>query len=149
MWSDALPEPSAVEARAYLGFLYASEGQVERGRQLMASTIETADKLGHVSLAARCRLFLASIEISRGRLNEANELLNSIPEDTGERTLSPELRAEVHASRGRLQAARGDVDAATWSVDAARVTIRKLAERLPENYRASFTAREAIKKFER
>jgi len=148
-WNDALPEPSAVEARAYLGFLLASDGQVDRGRKLIASSIEAADKLGHLSLEARCRLFLASVEISRGQLKEANELLNSIPEDNGDRTLSPELRAEVHALRGRLQAARGDVDAATWSVDAARVTIRRLAERLPENYRASFTAREAIKKFER
>jgi uncharacterized protein HemY len=94
-------------------------------------------------------LFLASIEIGRGRLKEANELLNSIPEDNAERTLSPELRAEVHASRGRLQAARGDVDASTWSLDAARTTIRRLAERLPENYRSSFAAREAIKRFQR
>jgi tetratricopeptide (TPR) repeat protein len=148
-WNDALPEPSAVEARAYLGFLLASDGQVERGRQLIVSSVEAADKLGHVALEARCRLFLASIEIGQGRLNEANELLNSIPEDNAERTLGPELRAEVHASRGRLQAARGDVDASTWSRDAARTTIRRLAERLPENYRASFEAREAIKKFQR
>ena len=148
-WNDALPEPSAVEARAYLGFLLTADGQVERGRQLIVSSVEAADKLGHVALEARCRLFLASIEIGRGRLKEANELLNSIPEDNAERTLSPELRAEVHASRGRLQAARGDVDAATWSFDAARTTIQRLAERLPENYRASFAAREAIKRFQR
>jgi serine/threonine-protein kinase len=148
-WNDALPEPSAVEARAYLGSLLASDGQAERGRKLIASSIEAADKLGHVALGARCRLLLASLEISRGQLKEANELLNSIPEDDSDRTLSPELRADVHAQRGRLQAARGDVDAATWSADAARVTIRRLAERLPESYRTSFAAREAIKKFER
>jgi hypothetical protein len=115
----------------------------------MASSIDAADKLGHVLLVARCRLFLASSEISRGNLKEATDLLNSIPEDNRERTLSPELRAEVHALRGRLQAARGDIDAATWSVDAARVTIRRLAERLPENYRASFSTREAIERLER
>jgi serine/threonine protein kinase/tetratricopeptide (TPR) repeat protein len=148
-WNDALPEPSAVEARAYLGFLLAADGQLERGRQLIVSSVEAAGKLQHVALEARCRLFLASIEIGRGRLKEANELLNSIPEDNAERTLSPELRAEVHASRGRLQAARGDVDASTWSLDAARTTIRRLAERLPENYRSSFAAREAIKRFQR
>jgi tetratricopeptide (TPR) repeat protein/TolB-like protein len=148
-WNAALPEPSAVEARAYLGFLYAAEGQVERGRQLMTSSIEAADKLRHVALGARCRLLLASIEIDRGRLKEANDLLNSVPEDNGERTLSPELRAEVHALRGRLQAARGDVDAATWSADAARVVILGLGQRLPEAYRASFAARESIKKLGR
>jgi tetratricopeptide (TPR) repeat protein len=148
-WKDALPEPSAVEARAYLGFLYASEGQVDRGRQLIASSIEAADKLGHVSLEARCRLFLASLEIGRGRLKEANDLLNSIPEDSGGRMLSPELRAEAHDLRSRLQAARGDVDAATWSADAARIVILGLGQRLPEAYRASFAARASIKKFQR
>jgi serine/threonine-protein kinase len=148
-WNAALPEPSAVEARAYLGFLYAAEGQVERGRQLMTSSIEAADKLGHVSLGARCRLLLASLEIDRGRLQEASDLLNSIPEDDAERSLSPELRAEVHALRGRLHRARGDVDAAARSADAARLVILGLSQRLPEAYRTSFAARESIKKLGR
>jgi ATP/maltotriose-dependent transcriptional regulator MalT len=145
-WTDTQREPSAVEARAFFGFINADEGRLDRGRELIRSSIEAARQLSNRALEARCRLFLAAIQIANGQLKEANEELSAIPADDGERIIGPELRAEAHYLQGRLHAARGDAAAAARSADAAKTVLRTLRERIPEHYRSSFAARRAIQR---
>ena len=142
MWAGTLPEPPAVEARAHLGFIQMDVGNGDSGRSLLESSIDAARKLANRALEARGRLLLAQAEVSRGRLNEAAEALNAIPPDDAEQTIGPELRAEVHLAWARLQTARGHADAAARSTDAARASIRVIQDRLPENYRGTFSMRQ-------
>ena len=146
LWVETLPEPSAVEARAYLGFMNAAAGRVDAGRQAIRTSIKAADELGHLSLRVRCRLLLAEIEIVQRNFGDANDLLNAIASDEGGRTIGPELRARTHYLQAKLQAARGDVAGAAASTEAARSLIRGLEAQLPENYRASFAKREAVQR---
>jgi serine/threonine protein kinase/tetratricopeptide (TPR) repeat protein len=145
-WVEALPEPSAVEARGYLGFVSVGEGKTDAGRRLLQSSIEAARKLAHRSLEARTRLLLAETEIASGRLKQAADALNAIPPDDATQTIGPELRARVHSLWVRHHTALGNTDDAVRSAQAARMSIGSILERLPENYRASFAARAIVQR---
>jgi tetratricopeptide (TPR) repeat protein len=144
--TETLPEPPAVEARAYLGFTQLEEGRADAGRRSLESSIEVARKLGNRAIEARGHLLLAQSDVARGRLTEAADALDAIPADDAAQTIGPELRAEVHLVWARLHTARGDADAAARSMDAARVLIRAMQERLPATYRGTFSARQFVQR---
>jgi tetratricopeptide (TPR) repeat protein len=137
-------EPSAIEARAYLGFMHA--GRLDLGRQMIRDSIRAAESLRQLSLQARCRLLLAEIETAQRRFRDAHELLNQIPREDDERTLGPDLRAQSHYLRGRLESAQGNIAAADQNAAAAQELIRKLEERLPQEYRALFAKRQTVRR---
>ena len=140
--TGTLPEPPAVEARAYLGFMQVNEGKADAGRRLLESSIDAARKLANRALEAKGRMLLAQTELARGRLTEAATELDAIPSDDNAQTIGPELRAEVHLVRARLQSARGEADAAAQSTEAARTLIQEMQNRLPESSRALFSVRQ-------
>jgi tetratricopeptide (TPR) repeat protein len=142
--TGTLPEPPTVEARAYFGFMQMNEGKVDAGRRLLESSIDAARKLANRSLEARAHVLLAQTELTRGRVTEAARELDAIPADDRAQTIGPELRAEVHLVRSRLESARGEADAASRSMEAARTLIREMQNRLPENDRALFAARQLV-----
>ena len=146
LWRDALPEPAAVEARAYLGWLTAQDGQVDSGRRMILTGIDTARRLGLASVEVRCRLLLAEIEAGQKRWSDVAGQLGAIPPDDGTRTTGPELRAEAYYWQSVLQDARGEMAAAAQSRSAARALIRSLQERLPESDRATFALRQIVKR---
>jgi Tfp pilus assembly protein PilF len=141
-----LPEPPAVEARAYLGFMQMGEGRADTGRRSLESSIDAARKLANRVLEARSHLLLAEAEVARGLQTEAAEELNAIPSDDAMQTIGPELRAEVHLVWARLHASRGDAGAAARSTDAAQALIRAMQERLPTTYRGTFSERQLVQR---
>ena len=142
-------EPSAIEARAYLGFMHAGDGRLDLGRQMIRDSIRAAENLRQLSLQARCRLLLAEIETAQRRFPEAHELLDQIPREDDERTLGPDLRAQSHYLRGRLENAQGNIAAADQNAAAAQELIRTLEERLPQEYRALFAKRQTVRRLVR
>jgi tetratricopeptide (TPR) repeat protein len=144
LWIDDLPEPASVEARAYLGLLDAVEGRPAPARKAVEASLEQAGRMGLFSLESRCRMYLARIELGYGRPEEAWKALSAITWD-GERTLSPELQAQVHYWRSRAMAARGDRSGAQSEEGEARKLIRTLQASLPEQYRDGFASRPDIR----
>jgi tetratricopeptide (TPR) repeat protein/tRNA A-37 threonylcarbamoyl transferase component Bud32 len=114
-WTGDLPEAASVEARAYGGWIDTLQGRVAQGRAAVRSSLDQARKMRRLDLEARCRLFLARLELAAGRTAEAQDVLDGIGGDR-ERTLSPELRAQLHFWRSQLLSRRGaagaDVEAA-------------------------------------
>jgi tetratricopeptide (TPR) repeat protein len=106
---DELPDPSALEAQAYLGLVMALEGRVAAGRRLVEATLDRSSQRLH--LGALARVFLARIDVGQRRLDAALNTLQQIPADDAERTIGPKLRAEVQYWRSRAMAARGDAAA--------------------------------------
>ena len=98
--TGTLPEPSAVEARAYFGFIQMDEGRADACRRLLESSIDAARQLAGRGLEARAHVLLAQAEVARGRLAEAAAELDAIPSDDAAQTIGPELRAEVHLCVG-------------------------------------------------
>jgi tetratricopeptide (TPR) repeat protein len=145
LWGDGVPEPAAVEARAYAGYLEARAGRVDRGRERLQSALDAARRLGQLSIEVRSLLLLADLAIDRGRLMEASDLLDAVPEDQGGRTIGPELRAQTYMMQSRVQAARGELEAAKTNVASARERIRAIVERLPEQYRPLFEGRQTVR----
>ena len=64
-WTEDLPQPAAIEARAYQGLLVAQSGHVDEGRRLAVASLKAAQKLAQHSLEARCRVLLAQLEFAR------------------------------------------------------------------------------------
>jgi len=145
-WRDALPEPAAVEARAYLGRLTAQDGQIDSGRRMILTSIDAARRLGLASVEARCRLLLAEIEAGEKQWPGVASQLSAIPPDDGTRTIGPELRAEAEYWQSVLHDARGETAAAAESLSAARALIRAVQDRLPEADRATFALRQIVKR---
>jgi tetratricopeptide (TPR) repeat protein len=147
LWAESLPDASTVEARAYLGLLVAQKGRVNDGMELLRSSFETAQRLAHLSLEARCRVLLAQISLARGRFEEAAGYLDGIPPDGDGRTIGAELRAEVDYSWSRIRAGRGDAAGARTDALSARERMVALGQRLPEADRDSFMQRPTIRRY--
>jgi hypothetical protein len=135
----------SVEARAYVGLLDALKGNVSAGRQAVESCVDHASQMGRKPLEVRCRVFMAQIDVASARFDAALATLNGIPEDTGDFTIGPELRAHAHYWRQRALAGRGDSAAASQEQQAARRLIEALRETIPEKFRAAFDARQEIR----
>jgi hypothetical protein len=146
-WTEDLPQPAAIEARAYQGLLVAQSGHVDEGRRLAVASLKAAQKLAQHSLEARCRVLLAQLEFARNRFDEAAELLNGIPPDAGGRTIGAELRAEVHYWWSRVHTRRGDSARADADATAARAGIDAIGVKLPDADRDRFHRRDVVKRY--
>ncbi len=65
LWTDDLPDPESVEARAYLGLIDGLAGRKDQGRTLVRQSLAKAEAMGHVGLQEQCRRFLAQIDAAR------------------------------------------------------------------------------------
>jgi tetratricopeptide (TPR) repeat protein len=147
-WADDVPQPAAIEARAYLGLLAAHRGRVDEGRRLLRASLDAAARLEHHALEARCRVILAQVEFMRNRFDQAAAFLNAIPPDANGRTIGAELRAEVHYWWSRIHAARGDTSRAGDEADSARAAADAIAQTLPDADRNRFLRRSAIRRYQ-
>lgn len=146
-WADDVPQPAAIEARAYLGLLAAQAGRLDEGRRLLRASLEAAGKLEHHGLEARCRVIQAQVELMRNGFDQAASFLNAIPPDADGRTIGAELRAEVHYWWSRIHAARGDASRAGAEANSARAAADAIAQTLPEADRHRFLRRPAIRRY--
>jgi tetratricopeptide (TPR) repeat protein len=138
-WGADLPHERAVEASAYAGFLEGNASDVQR-------SLDRARQTGRVGLEARSRVFLARLALAGRRFRDALEVLEDVPADDGERTIGPELRAQVQywsavALRGLGETARADAALAD-----ARRLLESIRIRLPEPRRAAFATRADIRR---
>jgi serine/threonine protein kinase/tetratricopeptide (TPR) repeat protein len=144
LWTDDLPEPASVEARAYLGLLDALEGRPAAGMTAVQSSLEHAKRTGPFSLEARCRIYLARIYAAEHRFEEAINALKplAVIENL---TLGSELQALVHYWRSRAMEGIGDRAGAQSEESMARKLIREIRLSLPEQYRQGFVSRPDIR----
>jgi tetratricopeptide (TPR) repeat protein len=140
LWSDTTPDGASVEARAYLGLLDALGGHPDSGRKTILASLEQAQKMARYSLEGRCRVFLARLDVSARRFDDAVNVLREVAAD-GERTLGPELQAQVHYWRARALAGRGDGAAAARDDSTSRAQLQQLRASIPERFRAGFDMR--------
>lgn len=141
-WTEDLPDPASVEARCYQGLVDSLTGKVPV-RGLVEASVEQAKKMGRLYLEVKCRVILARIQIGARRYDDAIAALKDIPTE-GERTIGPELRAEVRYWRSQAMAGRGDRAGGEAEAAPGRQLVLELQASLPERYRSSFAARAAI-----
>jgi tetratricopeptide (TPR) repeat protein len=139
--TEDLEDPDAALARAYLGMADADDGRYDLGRQAISRTLETARRMGYVSLEARCRVYLARTAILLGRADEALKELQMVPGDDVDRAIDRDVRAQVLYWTSQAFNARGDAESAALQLDAARKIIESLAVKLPESTRDRFRNR--------
>jgi tetratricopeptide (TPR) repeat protein len=142
-WTDDLPDPASVEARARLGLLDAMDGN-PAGRTAIQSSLEQARRTGPVSLQVRCHLYLARADVHERRFEEAWNTLNDTSQQ-GEQGLGPELQAQTRYWRSRVMTARGDDSGARAEELQARKLIQDVRASLPEQYREGFGSRADIR----
>jgi tetratricopeptide (TPR) repeat protein len=146
-WTDDLPQPASIEAKAYLGLLVAENGRIEEGHRLLRASLDAAGKLAHHSLEARCRVLLAQLELTRNRLDEAATHLRAIPPDANGRTIGAELRAEVHYWWSRIHAGRHDTARAAADAMSARALVEAIGQTLPSADHERFLRRTVIQRY--
>jgi thioredoxin-like negative regulator of GroEL len=110
--------------------------------QRLSGAIAQAQRRGHLSLEARCRVHLARTYVGGRRFDEAVAVLDALPAE-GDRTLGPELRSQVHHWRGRARLAAGAADNADDAAT-ARTLVTRIRDALPPALRTSFSARTDI-----
>ena len=140
LWTDDLPHPDSVLARAYLGLLDALDGRLDRARTELGASLDHAREAGWLALDIHCRIFLARVDVMAGRFADASTTLRDVAAD-GDRAIGPELQAQVHSWRARALDRRGDPDGAMREMDAARAMLERLRTLVPDRYRRSFDAR--------
>ena len=145
MWTRDLPDAASVESRAYVGFLDAMRGEVERGRAAVATSLAQAQAMGRFTIEARCRVFLAQIDVQRRRPDEALAQLGQIASDDDARTIGRELRALVHHGRAQALMLKGDNEAAQTAFAEARKLVDTIRAPLPAAARAQFDGRRSIR----
>ena len=101
-------------AAGLLGLAYWSAGDLEAGRRSYAVSVESLQKIGHISDVLGCSIAIADMQIAQGRLREALSTyergLRLATENGG-----PVLRgaADMHVGIARLATERNDMDTAT------------------------------------
>jgi tetratricopeptide (TPR) repeat protein len=143
LWIDDTPDPSSVEARAYIGLLDAVSRRGDSGRRALRESLEQSHKMARFALVARTHLFLARAEVARSNFAEALAALSQIPTDDPSR-ISAELRGQVHYWRAVALRGRGDDVTARTEADSARKILADFREKLPSAYQAHFAARRDI-----
>jgi hypothetical protein len=141
-WTDPLPNAASIEAQCYRATQDALDGRTSGPRDLEAA-VERARRIGRLSLEALCRSQQARVDVTNKRYAEAVAVLKAIPDDSEDRTIGAELRAQVEHWRGRALAGLGE------SVDAARNAqalqqLQNLRSALPEGFRTPFASRPDI-----
>jgi tetratricopeptide (TPR) repeat protein len=143
-WTDDLPDPASVEARAYVGLIDALQGRVDQGLALIESSLTQAVRMRQVALEVRCRVFLARVLLVQRRPDEALERLSAITWD-GPGAVGPELLAQARYWRGRALSARGDSSAADVERQKARDLLDELIATLAADDKQRFTRRPDIR----
>jgi tetratricopeptide (TPR) repeat protein len=143
LWTDDLPNPESVQARAYIGLLDALAGRAGRGRPIVTESLAQAQKMGQLSLEVRCRTLLARINVMSGRAADALAALRDVAPD-GDRAIGPELQAQVHYWRASALAGMHDLVGAGAEYSLARGLLQQLRSSIPEPARTTFDARADI-----
>ena len=144
LWVDEFPDAASVEARAYRGLLDALNGRAARGRDDVRVSLNQAQKMGRLALEARCRVYLARIDVAERKYDDALKMLSPVPTDEQSRTIGPELQAQVLYWRSRALAALADSRTGA-DADRARRIVSDLQAKIPEPSRARFAARPDIR----
>jgi tetratricopeptide (TPR) repeat protein len=141
--SGDFADPAAIESQAYLGLIEASSGNIPSGRRTLENALARASR--HFTVEARCRLFLARVEVLSREPEGALRTLNEIDEDDDTHTIGPELRAQVHYWKA-LAMVNGDRTAADAEQRAARTILSRVIDAMPPAYRKSIASRPDIAK---
>ena len=144
LWTDDLPHPDSVLARAYLGLLDALDGRLDLARTEIRASLDHARKAGWLALDIRCRIFLARLEVMAGRFADALTTLRDVAAD-GDVAIGPELQGQVHYWRARALERHGDRDGAMREMDTARAMLERLRTMVPDRYRRSFDSRPDVR----
>jgi tetratricopeptide (TPR) repeat protein len=142
--TDPFPDADALRARAYMGLLEAQRGDLARGRTIVAESLDVAQRAGYFSIAARCSVLLAEIDLAHQRFAEAARNLDTVPDDDAVRALDPELRAQVYIWRGRARTGLGEGRRGSDDEAAGRKLLQDLAGRLGEAHRQMYLTRPTI-----
>ncbi len=140
MWTDDLPDPASVEARAYVGLIDALRGRIASGRSAIESSLTQAVKMRQVAIEARCRIFLAQLLLREKSASDALRVLNEIKPDT----VRGELLAQSHYWRG--MALGGITSEANTEKQRAKTLAEEAAAKLSERDRQGFLARRDLKR---
>ena len=140
LWTDDLPEPASVEARAHLGFLEFRQRRSAAAAALVTASLAQALQMQRVNLEARCRVLSARISLEASRPGDALRVIDDMPLDRRGR-LNPELRAQLHHWRSQALAAAGDGPAAARESTAARQAADEALALLGEPYRTTVRSR--------
>lgn len=138
--TDDSPNAAAVEAGARLGLLDALAGAVDQARAAILASLKRSQTMGRYALEARCRVYLARIDVTQGRFEDALQILRDIPAD-GDRALGPDVQSQVHFWRGRALAGIGNAEAAREEAETARRFANVMRLALPDDAREQFAAR--------
>lgn len=144
LWTDPLPNASSVEALCYRGLVDALAGRKGPGRADLEKGMARAVATGRLALEARCRIQLARVHVADGRFEQATQVLRGIPDDTADRSIGPELRAEADYWEGTAREAQRDPGARD-RYERARATVAALQSSLDATVRDKFAARPAIR----
>jgi tetratricopeptide (TPR) repeat protein/tRNA A-37 threonylcarbamoyl transferase component Bud32 len=140
LWSDDLPEPASVEARAYLGLIDHLLGDDVAAERAVTTSLQQAIRMRQVALEARCRVFLARIALRRNRPLDAKRVIEEM-DPQRQANLAPELRARVHHALSRALTDLGDGEAGKLEAEAAQRNRRAAVDLVDERYRASLLGR--------
>jgi tetratricopeptide (TPR) repeat protein len=145
-WTGDLPDAASVEARAYLGLIEALQGRADRGRQAVVASLEQARRMRRLSLETLCRVFLARIDTSRRRFDDALRVLTEVPPDSDSLSVGRELRAQVYYWTAQALDGKGGGPAAETAVRQARASMGALLTSLTPAARARVSARPDIRR---
>ena len=140
LWTDDLPEPASVEARAYLGLMEHVLGRSDRAEALVTSSLDQAVAMRRVSSEARSRLILARILVGRGRPAEARRVIEAM-ETARYANIPPELRAQLRYALSRALAAAGDAAGSAREAAAAQRDLTAAADLVGDAYRDTVLSR--------
>ena len=143
LWTDDLPDPSSVEARAYVGWIDAQRGS-PGGRAVIAASLAQAVKMRQVALETRCRILLARALLRERQYEEALKVLNAIRLD-GPGAVGPELLAQARYWRAQALAGQGSRAEADADSARARTLLDDLAAKMSERDRQSYVMRPDIR----
>jgi tetratricopeptide (TPR) repeat protein len=143
-WTDDLPDEDVVMATAYLGLIDGLAGRHE-GAVAVQRVRQHAQASGRIQLETRCRIFLARLAVSQRQYHNATDLLADVRPDTPDRTIGPEIQAQVLYWRGRALDGRGDAVGAKAAIGQARDLLERLRSSLPPQDQKSFSSRSDVR----
>ena len=143
-WVDDLPDAASVEASCHAGLLDTLAGRPGVARTAVERAVQQARTMGRLSVEVECRVDAARIDVHLRQYAGATALLNEISLGD-DRTIGPELEAQVHYWRSRALGGRGDRSGADREATQARKLIENLRASLPLEYRDRFAARPDIR----
>jgi tetratricopeptide (TPR) repeat protein len=141
-WKPRFGDEAAIEARAWLAFINGLDRPTAREESILREAIAQAQRMERFALEVRCRVWLARLEVSRGFLDAARQLLDAVPRDRMN-ALGPELQAHVHYWQAQARGTRAE-EAAT-ELEAAGRLLKQLRAGIPTEYRDMFAARREIR----